>query len=85
MQADIRNHATAVVSKRHLANALREAQISAQALLTNPPDRYPHLQIQCLHGQHRLRAGEEFLPPSDQCWPVDLYLNGVSYFGYCAL
>ncbi|KAF4210314.1 hypothetical protein CNMCM5878_004631 [Aspergillus fumigatiaffinis] len=32
--------------------------------------------VQCLHGQHRLKAAEELLPPSDQWWTVDLYLDG---------
>ncbi|KAF7136920.1 hypothetical protein CNMCM5793_006582 [Aspergillus hiratsukae] len=34
--------------------------------------------VQCLHGQHRLKAAEELLPPSDQWWTVDLYLDDIS-------
>ncbi|GFF96384.1 hypothetical protein IFM53868_08512 [Aspergillus udagawae] len=78
---DVRNHVTAVVSRQHLEMALASAGVSTIALMTNPPDRYPLLefpvgQVQCLHGQHRLKAAEELLPPSDQWWTVDLYLDG---------
>ncbi|PGG98898.1 hypothetical protein GX51_06545 [Blastomyces parvus] len=80
---DIQHHVTAVVSQQHLANALHAAHVTAHALMTNPPDRYPQLQfptgqIRCLHGQHRLKAGEELLPPSDQWWTVDIYLDDIS-------
>ncbi|EQL28304.1 hypothetical protein BDFG_08923 [Blastomyces dermatitidis ATCC 26199] len=82
-QLDIQHHVTAVVSQQHLANALHAAHVTAHALMTNPPDRYPQLQfptgqIRCLHGQHRLKAGEELLPPSNQWWTVDLYLDDIS-------
>jgi hypothetical protein len=78
---DVRNHVTAVVARQHLETALASAGVSTIALMTNPPDRYPLLgfpvgQVQCLHGQHRLKAAEELLPPSDQWWTVDLYLDG---------
>jgi hypothetical protein len=68
---DIRNHVTAVVSKRHLEIALHAARVETQALMTNSSDQYSHLQflteqIQCLHDQHRLKTGEKLLPPSDQ-------------------
>jgi hypothetical protein len=50
-------------------------------LLTDQPSRFPHLHfftgsIKCLHGQHRLKAAEHFLPSIDQWWTVDLYLDG---------
>ncbi|KAA8642578.1 uncharacterized protein ATNIH1004_011523 [Aspergillus tanneri] len=80
---DIQNHVTAVVSLRHLQTALRDARVSTDELLTNPPEEYPYLhfpigQIRCLHGQHRLKAGEELLAPSDQWWTVDLYSDDIS-------
>ncbi|KAL5687471.1 hypothetical protein EMGR_001738 [Emarellia grisea] len=80
---DVRNHVTAVVSRQHLEMALASAGVSTIALMTNPPDQYPLLdfpagQVQCLHGQHRLKAAEELLPPSDQWWTVDLYLDDIS-------
>ncbi|OQD76719.1 hypothetical protein PENANT_c125G11294 [Penicillium antarcticum] len=51
--------------------------------MTDQPSRYPHLHfstgsIQCLHGQHRLKAGEHYLPSIDQWWTVDLYLDDIS-------
>ncbi|KAB8069052.1 hypothetical protein BDV29DRAFT_195186 [Aspergillus leporis] len=69
---DLHNHVTAVVSRHHLDGALHAAHVSAHDLMTNPSDRYAHLQfpigqVQCLHGQHRLKAAEELLPDSDQC------------------
>lgn len=78
---DIRNHVTAVVSKKHLDRACRAAGLTPEELKTCPP-QYPRLlfrghQIQCLHGQHRLKAAEETLPPSDRWWTVDIYLDGL--------
>lgn len=95
---DVYNHASAVVSRQHLHDALRAARISADEMMTNQPNRYPHLQfptgqVECLHGQHRLKAGEEHLSPIDQWWTVDLYLDGklsitepwsfVAFFAFC--
>lgn len=79
---DIRNHVTAVVSRQHLAVALQTAGVTPHSLKTSPPDRYPLLEfpmgkIQCLHGQHRLRAAKEQLPPGEQWWTSDLYLDGM--------
>ena len=78
---DLRNHITATVSRQHLYDALRAARVSPQALMTSRSDQHPRLQfptgnVQCLHGQHRLRAAAELLPASDQWWTVDLYLDG---------
>lgn len=80
---DVQHHVTAVVNRRHLKRARREAQITPEELLTNPSDKYPILsfpssQVQCLHGQHRLNAAAEVLAPSERWWTVDLYLDGGS-------
>ena len=77
----LHNHVTAIVSRQDLHSALRAARVGAHELMTNLEDRHPLLhfstgQVQCLHGQHRLKAGEEFLPRNDQWWTVDLYLDG---------
>ena len=78
---DVQNHITAVVTRRHLKRARRAARVTAEALLTNPPDKHPFLpfssgEVQCLHGQHRLKAAEEVLAPSERWWAVDIYLDG---------
>ncbi|KAJ5988270.1 hypothetical protein N7481_003480 [Penicillium waksmanii] len=80
---DVYNHVSAVVSSQHLHDALRSAQVSAAEMMTDQPNRYPHLhfnsdQVKCLHGQHRLKAGEEHLSPIDQWWTVNLYLDDIS-------
>ncbi|KAJ5646732.1 hypothetical protein N7490_003104 [Penicillium lividum] len=80
---DVYNHVSAVVSSQHLDEALRSAQVSAAEMTTDQPNRYPYLhfnsnQVKCLHGQHRLKAGEEHLSPIDQWWTVDLYLDDIS-------
>lgn len=77
----LHNHVTAIVSRQDLNCALHAAGVGAHELMTNSEDRHPHLhfstgQVQCLHGQHRLKAGEEFLPRNDQWWTVDLSLDG---------
>ncbi|KAE8155499.1 hypothetical protein BDV40DRAFT_294282 [Aspergillus tamarii] len=79
---DIRNHVTAVVSRQHLERACRAAGLTPEELKTCQP-QYPRLlfrrhQVQCLHGQHRLKAAEETLPPSDRWWTVDIYLDDIS-------
>ena len=77
----LHNHVTAIVSRQDLNSALHAAGVGVHELMTSSGDRYPHLhfstgQVHCLHGQHRLKAGEEFLPRNDQWWTVDLYLDG---------
>ena len=79
---DIYNHVSAVVSRQHLHEALQAARVSTADLLTDQPSRYPHLHfstgsVKCLHGQHRLKAGAQYLPLVDQWWTVDLYLDGM--------
>jgi hypothetical protein len=78
---EVANHVTAVVSNDNLNAALQKAEVSAALLMSGTSDQYPHLpfssgQVKCLHGQHRLKAGEEFLSECDQWWTVDLYLDG---------
>lgn len=85
---EVQNHVPAVVSKQSLETALRGAQVTARELLTSTPDQFPHLhfparQLQCLHGKHRIKAGEELLPHSDRWWTVDIYLDGMSYSSSC--
>ncbi|KAF4763054.1 hypothetical protein N7455_003820 [Penicillium solitum] len=80
---DIYNHVSAVVSREHLHEALQAGRVNAGDMMTDQPSRYPHLHfstgsIQCLHGQHRLKAGEHYLPSIDQWWTVDLYLDDIS-------
>ncbi|KAH7021757.1 hypothetical protein B0J12DRAFT_610699 [Macrophomina phaseolina] len=36
------------------------------------------LRIQCLHGQHRIRAAEKYLPKADRWWVVDLFSSELS-------
>ncbi|KAH1519476.1 hypothetical protein CDV57_01297 [Aspergillus fumigatus] len=78
---DIRNHVTAVVSMEHLRTACRAAGLATEELkaqLQYPYLRFSGHQVHCLHGQHRLKAGEETLAPSDRWWTVDLYLDDIS-------
>ena len=69
------------MSRRHLKRARRAARIIADDLLTKPPEKNPVLcfpsdQVHYLHGQHRLKAAEKTLAPSERWWTVDLYLDG---------
>lgn len=78
---NVYNHVSAVVSMQHLHEALQAAGVNTTDLLTDQPSRFPHLHflagsIKCLHGQHRLKAAEHYLPSIDQWWTVDLYLDG---------
>lgn len=85
---DIRNNVTAVVSRTDLQTALDNGHVAPQALLTNLPTCLPRLsfparQLQCLHGQHRIKVGKELLPPSDRWWPIDIYLDGKMLPAFC--
>ncbi|KAJ6081405.1 hypothetical protein N7499_006279 [Penicillium canescens] len=80
---DVPNHVTAVVSSDSLDAALQKSRTSAAQLMSDTSDEYPHLQfssgqVKCLHGQHRLKAGEEFLADCDQWWTVNLYSDDIS-------
>ena len=35
------------------------------------------LQLDVLHGRHRLQAGKLYLYPEDRWWVVDLYDDGI--------
>ncbi|KAH9206334.1 hypothetical protein DL95DRAFT_73744 [Leptodontidium sp. 2 PMI_412] len=79
---EVRNHIEAEVDQQILDIALRDSNVTARELLTNQPNGYPRLvfpqgfQLECLHGQHRIQAAREFLPPTDKWWTVDLYTSG---------
>lgn len=80
---DVDNHVPATVSRQDLADALRNANVPQQSLLTSEPHQSPQLgftigQLRALHGRHRVQAGAEVLPPTDRWWMVDLYLDGMS-------
>jgi hypothetical protein len=34
------------------------------------------LNVECLHGQHRVAAAAEYLPPEHRWWRVDIYGSG---------
>ncbi|CRG88388.1 hypothetical protein PISL3812_05418 [Talaromyces islandicus] len=63
--------------------ALSDQQMNLSSLMGQQSDRHVHLdfpvgQVVCLHGQYRLRAGNEFLVSYERWWTVDLYLNDMS-------
>lgn len=80
------NHVPVVISQQLLNNALQASDVSAQQLLEVGLGSYrkldfpPRVQLECLHGQHRIEAGRQFLLPTEQWWIVDLYLSGISQF-----
>ncbi|KAH8689289.1 hypothetical protein BGW36DRAFT_401698 [Talaromyces proteolyticus] len=78
-----RNHVVAVVSKEKLLATCYNSHMNIEALINNRSDSYHQLdfpigQLECLQGQHRLRAGKEYLAPSDQWWTVNLYADDIS-------
>jgi Protein of unknown function (DUF3723) len=76
------NHISAVVRPEVLEQVLRASGIEHSALLHNQPQGYaelefpPGLQVECLHGQHRVLAAAAVLEPEDKWWAVDLYRTG---------
>lgn len=77
-------HVIAVIDQSLLDNAIQAANTSHAALLSNAQNQWPTLslppgvQLHCLRGWDRLRAGWELLPPTDRWWTVDLYRSGKS-------
>jgi hypothetical protein len=63
---------------------MRDSDVSAQQLsTTGPPSTFskldfpPGVQLECLYGQYRIKAGREFLLPTEKWWIIDLYLSGI--------
>jgi hypothetical protein len=76
-------HVQAVIDKDSLSDALEKVGASTEALFSKEADQWPRLQfpdgfrIQCLHGQHRIEAGSEYLWKNDRWWVVDFYSTGM--------
>ena len=77
---EVQHHVPALIDKQALDRAVANAKISPAAL-QEANGNYPELllpaQIDCLHGQHRIQAAKEFLPPREKWWAVDLYHAGL--------
>lgn len=65
-----------------LRTMLERLAISAETFKAMSKENPPHLnlgqgvKLECLHGQHRAFAANEYLPPSRRWWVVDLYNTG---------
>jgi hypothetical protein len=73
-----RNRIPAVVDQHQLEEALAASGISAERLMDTrdcPELDFPTgFQLECLHGQHRIKAAARINPNSR--WTVDFYLAG---------
>ena len=69
----------AIVTPKELDELLQASQISEEALQKSRASvHYPELslfgrKLLCLHGQHRLHAAKNILPPDNWWWAVQLY------------
>jgi hypothetical protein len=76
------NHVLLLIDKETLERALEESRITQRTLLARGGTLYPELRLPrgrkltCLHGNHRLQAGKEYLSPRNKWWVADLYLAG---------
>lgn len=73
------NHVEVKVSRANLERALRESGVTADELRQSEPASFPELkfagvQLDCLHGKHRVQAARRMLPPF-RWWIVDIYLD----------
>lgn len=81
---ELENHIPAIVEPSALNSALQIAGKSSDDLLIQTEESYTELKflvgyrLACLHGQHRIQAGREYLSRRDAWWIVDLYLAGKS-------
>ncbi|KAK6810740.1 hypothetical protein RU639_013617 [Aspergillus parasiticus] len=76
------NHVEVKVSRANLERALRESGVTADELRQSEPASFPELkfagvQLDCLHGKHRVQAARRMLPPF-RWWIVDIYLDNIS-------
>jgi hypothetical protein len=75
------NFIPVLITKAGLERALRVSNINRTDLKTPAQDgsfRFlkaaKNQKFSCIHGQHRIRAAEQFLDPRDRWWPVKLFL-----------
>ena len=70
-----------LISQQELEAAAARSDTTLDGLVENANEpselKFPvPVSLPYLHGLHRLRAAAECLPPGDNLWPVDLYLQG---------
>ena len=74
----------AIIDDTSLSSALTKLHLSAESFKASSaihPAGFTlpsNLQLDCLHGQHRIRAATEFLPSGDRWWLVDIYKEGIA-------
>ena len=80
---DLQNRIPAVIDEVTLSEALDVSGLSRGALLSPGPD-HPRLdfppgqRLECLRGQHRIKAARETFKSLDTYWTVDLFIAGLS-------
>jgi hypothetical protein len=80
LPAEPQNHVPVFVTQELLDSSLQKSGVEYGDLMkpsTFKPARvqFPESSLECLHGKHRLIAAIQYLPPKDQWWVVDLYLQ----------
>lgn len=82
LQHEIDCSVPAIISDASRTLALEALNVSAErfkATSRNRPAEFElpsNVQLQCLHGQHRIVAATEYLPSGDRWWLVDIYGEG---------
>jgi hypothetical protein len=72
----------AVLNEDEFRICLGKLGVGPESFKTNSPNSPPRFELSvnaklpCLHGQHRIRAAAEYLPPEERWWMVDLYGEG---------
>ncbi|KAF4251664.1 hypothetical protein CNMCM8980_005533 [Aspergillus fumigatiaffinis] len=79
---DPNHYVPAVISPEDLRDALVYSEMRLLDLMQDGEPRTLYfrrgIRIRVLHGEHRLRAAEQFLEPTEQWWTVDLYTTELS-------
>jgi hypothetical protein len=75
------NRIPAIIDDTTLQAELQKLAIDSEDFRAGSSEDPPRLslglvQLECLHGQHRILAAKEFLIPSQRWWIVDLYSTG---------
>jgi hypothetical protein len=77
-------HIPAIIDDKTLQDAMSNAGVSLEELKRNGGYKPPELtfpsgfMLECLHGQRRVIAAAQYLPPEKRWWVVALYGPGKS-------
>lgn len=78
---DPNHYVPVIISRTDLEDAAAATNLRVLDLMQDRPPYFLNIRegtrIRVLHGEHRLRAAEKFLEPTERWWTVVLYTTGT--------